>query len=156
MSTRANVVDSSAWLEYFADGANAQRFAGIIEKPDSLLVPAITLTEVFKRISQQRSESTAMQYVAVMQQSRVVPLDASLALRAAALGLRHRLPLADSIIYATALASNALVWTQDADFEGLEDVRFWANPKGSTLSVKLLKPVAMDAIQLIGPKQALT
>lgn len=129
MSTRANIVDSSAWLEYFADGKNAHRFAKVIENPDSLLVPAITLAEVFKRITQQRNESSALQYVAVMQQSKVVPLDAPLALRAAALGLRYQLPLADSIIYATAQASGALVWTQDADFEGLEDVRYWAKPK---------------------------
>jgi toxin FitB len=81
--------------------------------------------EVFKRISQQRDEATALQYVAVMQQGRVVDLDAALALRAAALGLRHKLPLADSIIYATAQAARAIVWTQDADFEGLDGVRYW-------------------------------
>jgi predicted nucleic acid-binding protein len=120
-----NVVDSSAWLEYFADGPNAKHFAKAIEKPDSLLVPSITLLEVFKRICQQRDESAALQYVAVMQQSTVVELDAALALRAAALGLRHKLPLADSIVYAAAQHANATVWTQDADFEGLPDVRFW-------------------------------
>jgi len=120
-----NVVDSSAWLEYFADGPNAKHFAKVIEKPDELLVPSITLLEVFKRISQQRDESTALQYVAVMRQSMVVELDASLALHAAALGLRHKLPLADSIIYATAQAAGALVWTQDADFDGLPGVKFW-------------------------------
>jgi toxin FitB len=90
-----------------------------------LVVPSITLLEVFKRISQQRDEATALQYVAVMQQGRVVDLDAALALRAAALGLRHKLPLADSIIYATAQAARAIVWTQDADFEGLDGVRYW-------------------------------
>jgi toxin FitB len=121
-----NVVDSSAWLEYFADGANAKHFAKVIEKPEELLVPSISLLEVFKRIAQQRDESTAMQYVAVMQQSTVVELDSSLALRAAALGIRHKLPLADSIIYATAQAANAVVWTQDADFDGLTDVRCFA------------------------------
>lgn len=120
-----NVVDSSAWLEYFADGPNAKHFAKPIENPDELLVPAITLLEVFKRIAQQRDEATALQYVAVMRQSTIVDLDASLALRAAALGLRHKLPLADSIIYATAQAADALVWTQDADFEGLAGVKFW-------------------------------
>jgi predicted nucleic acid-binding protein len=120
-----NVVDSSAWLEYFADGPNAKHFAGVIEKPEELLVPAITLLEVFKRISQQRGESAALQYVAVMRQSAVVDLDASLALRAAALGLRYKLPLADSVVYATAQAADALVWTQDADFEGLNGVKFW-------------------------------
>ena len=119
-----NVVDSSAWLEYFADGPNADRFAKVIENADSLLVPSITLLEVFKRVSQQRDEAAALQYVAVMQQSTVVELDAALALRAAALGLRHKLPLADSIVYATAQAGGALVWTQDKDFEGLAGVRF--------------------------------
>jgi toxin FitB len=121
-----NVVDSSAWLEYFADGANADHFADVIEKPAELLVPVITLLEVFKRISQQRDETTALQYVAIMQQSKVVDLDAALAIRAAALGIRHKLPLADSIIYATAQAANAKVWTQDADFAGLPDVHYFA------------------------------
>ncbi len=120
-----NVVDSSAWLEYFADGPNAKHFAEVIEQPDALLVPSITLLEVFKRISQQRDESTALQYVAVMQHSEVIELDASLALRAAALGLRHKLPLADSVIYATAQQAGATLWTQDADFDGLAGVRYW-------------------------------
>jgi len=120
-----NVVDSSAWLEYFADGPNAEHFAAAIEKPDGLLVPSITLLEVFKRISQQRDESAALQCVAVMQQSTVVELDAALALHAAALGLRHKLPMADSVVYATAQAGGAVVWTQDKDFDGLSGVRFW-------------------------------
>lgn len=120
-----NVVDSSAWLEYFADGPNAKHFAKAVENPDELLVPSITLLEVFKRISQQRDESAALQYVAVMRQSAVVELDVALALRAAALGLRHKLPLADSVVYATAQAASALVWTQDADFDGLPGVKFW-------------------------------
>ena len=124
-----NVVDSSAWLEYFADGPNAKHFAEAVEQPDDLLVPSITLLEVFKRISQQRDESSALQYVAVMQQSKVVELDAALALRAAALGLRHKLPLADSVIYATAQQAGAQVWTQDADFKGLPNVHFWAKAK---------------------------
>ncbi|MEO5623989.1 MAG: type II toxin-antitoxin system VapC family toxin [Dokdonella sp.] len=125
-----NVVDSSAWLEYFADGPNAKHFAKAIEYPDDLLVPSITLLEVFKRISQQRDESSALQYVAVMQQSKVVELDAGLALHAAKLGLRHKLPLADNIIYATALQHGAQVWTQDADFKGLPDVHFWGKAQG--------------------------
>jgi toxin FitB len=119
-----NVVDSSAWLEYFADGPNAGHFASAIEDTAALVVPAITLLEVFKRISQQRDEATALKYVAVMQQGRVADLGAALALRAAALGLRYKLPLADSIIYATAQSFRAIVWTQDADFEGLDGVRY--------------------------------
>ena len=125
-----NVVDSSAWLEYFADGPNAKHFAIPIENSHELLVPTIVLLEVFKRVSQQRDESQALQYVGVMQQGSVVELSSALALSAAAFGLRHKLPLADSIIYATARQANAIVWTQDSDFEGLEGVQYW--PKVST------------------------
>jgi len=125
MTIVSNVVDSSAWLEYFAEGANAGHFAEAIEHTSALVVPSITLLEVFKHISRQRDEATALQYVAVMQQGRVIALDAALAIRAATLGLRHKLPLADSIIYATAKQVRAVVWTQDSDFEGLDDVRYW-------------------------------
>jgi predicted nucleic acid-binding protein len=121
-----NVVDSSAWLEYFTNGANAQHFAPVIEEPENLLVPAIILLEVFKWVARVRGESEALQLAAVMQQSRVVELDAAHALRAAALGLRHELPLADSIVYATAQAAGATVWTQDADFQGLPGVKYFA------------------------------
>lgn len=121
-----NVIDSSAWLEYFSGGPNAAHFAAAIEDPNQRLVPSITLLEVFKRIAQQRDESTALQYIALMQQGTVIDLDADLALRAAVLGQRHKLPLADSIIYATAQRANATVWTQDADFAGLSDVRYWS------------------------------
>lgn len=120
------MVDSSAWLEYFAEGPNAPHFAAAIEATESLVVPTITLLEVFKRIRQQRDESVALRYVALMQQSTVVDLDAALALRAAALGVRHKLPLADSIVYATAQAAGATLWTQDADFDGLPGVEFFA------------------------------
>lgn len=120
-----NAVDSSAWLEYFAGGPNAEHFADAIENTSALVVPSITLLEVFKRISRQRDGATALQYVAVMQQGRVVELDAALAIHAADLGLRHKLPLADSVIYATAQRARAVVWTQDANFEGLADVRYW-------------------------------
>ena len=121
-----NVVDSSAWLAYFADEPNAQQFACVIEAPDLLIVPSITLLEVFKKIAQQRGKGVALQYVAVMQQGRVVSLDGALALLAATLGVRHKLPLAESIIYATAQRNDALLWTQDADFEGLDRVKFSA------------------------------
>lgn len=120
-----NVVDSSAWLEYFADGPNAKHFAAAIEDTAGLRVPSISVLEVFKRVSQQRDDAVALQCVAVMQQSQVVDLDAALAIRAAAVGKRHKLPLADSIIYATAQSVGVIVWTQDADFDGLAGVRYW-------------------------------
>jgi predicted nucleic acid-binding protein len=123
---RLNVVDSSAWLEYFAGGAGAERFAAAIEAVDRLVVPAICVLEVFKVVLRQRDESDALQAVALMQQGRVIDLDATLALTAGKLGVEHKLPLADSIVYATAQLVGGVVWTQDADFEGLPDVQFFA------------------------------
>ena len=119
-----NVVDSSAWLEYFSDGPNAGFFAPAIERTHELLVPSVVLLEVFKRVLQQRSEGKALQAIAVMQQGRVIELDAALALSAAKIGFEIKLPLADSIILATARRFNATVWTQDEDFDGLEKVKY--------------------------------
>ena len=123
-----NVVDSSGWLEYFADGRNAEFFAPPIEDMDRLIVPTISLLEVFKRVLQQRTETEALRAVALMRQGKVVDLDADLALSAAKLGRAHRLPLADSVIFATARMFNATVWTEDRDFEGLEGVRYIGKP----------------------------
>lgn len=119
-----NVVDSSGWLEYFANGRNAGFFAPAVEDTSRLVVPSLTLFEVFKRILQQRGEPSALQAVALMHQGRVVDLDAVLALAAARLSVHERLPLADSVILATARAFNATLWTQDSDFEGRDGVRF--------------------------------
>ena len=121
-----NVVDSSAWLEYFANGPNAGYFAPAIEAVGELLVPTICLLEVFKRILQQRGESAALQAVAQMQQGQVVDLDATLALTAAHLGVEAKLPLADSVVFATSRHHGATLWTQDADFEQLPGVRYHA------------------------------
>ena len=119
-----NVVDSSAWLEYFADGAGAGYFASAIESPAELIVPTVSVYEVFKRVLQQRGENAALTAVAIMQQGEVVELTAPLALSAATLSVKHKLPMADSIMYATARAFSATLWTQDADFEDLPHVRF--------------------------------
>lgn len=119
-----NVVDSSAWLEYLADGANASFFAEPIEDIEALVVPTISLFEVFKRVLQQRGESAALQAMAAMQQGTVAELGAELAVSAAALSVDLKLPLADSIILATARKYGAELWTQDADFEGIEGVRY--------------------------------
>lgn len=119
-----NVVDSSAWLEYFANGPNAPFFAPAIEKTDELLVPSLTLIEVLKRVLQQRDEGHALQAVAVMQQATVVDLDGHIALDAARISFNSKLPMADSIILATARAHGATVWTQDADFKNLPGVQY--------------------------------
>ena len=119
-----NIVDSSGWLEYFAGGANADFFAPAIRAVSELLVPSISLYEVFKRILQQRTESDALRAVALMMQGSVVNLTAPIALNAAVLSLRSKLPMADSLMLATAQAYNATLWTQDADFEDLPGVRY--------------------------------
>lgn len=119
-----NVVDSSGWLEYFADGPNAEAFAPAVEDIEALLVPTISLYEVFKRVLQQRGEGAALQAAAVMAQGQVIELDSTLALEAARLSVEQKLPLADSIMLATARAYNATLWTQDTDFEGIADVRY--------------------------------
>ncbi|HWX43618.1 MAG TPA: type II toxin-antitoxin system VapC family toxin [Blastocatellia bacterium] len=121
-----NVVDSSGWLEYFANGPNADFFAPAIEDPTSLIVPSISIFEVFKRVWQQRSESDALQAAALMQQGQIIDLDLSIALKAAKVSIDFKLPLADSIILATSLANNAILWTQDADFDGLPSVQYKA------------------------------
>lgn len=120
-----NVVDSSAWLAYFADEPTAADFAAAIEDVARLVVPAICLTEVFKVVARERGEGDALQVAAVMQQGRVVTLDESLALAAAKVGLSHKLPLADSIVYATARTVGGVVWTQDDDFEALPGVHYF-------------------------------
>jgi len=119
-----NVVDSSGWLEYFADGPNAGFFASSIEAHADLLVPTIALFEVFKRLRQQRGEDEALQAISAMQSGTVVDLDAPLALDAGRLSIEHRLPLADSVVLATARAHEATLWTQDADFKNFADVKF--------------------------------
>ena len=119
-----NVVDSSGWLEYFADGANADFFAKAIENTAELIVPSISLYEVFKRMMQQRGEGAALEAVAVMMQGKVIDLDSTLALSAAKTSAELHVPMADSIMLATARMQEATLWTQDVDFEGVEGVRY--------------------------------
>jgi predicted nucleic acid-binding protein len=119
-----NVVDSSGWLEYFANGHNAAFFADAIQDTAHLIVPTVSLAEVFKRVLAQRGDSAALKAIAIMEQGHVVALDARLALEAARLGQQEGLPLADSVMLATARAFEATLWTQDADFKGLQGVRF--------------------------------
>ena len=126
-----NVVDSSAWIEYFTDGPNAGFFAGAIEDVEELLVPALVIYEVFKWISRERGEAQAVKAVAHMQQGEVVDLDAKLAAYAARLSLQTKLPMADSIVHATARIQDAILWTQDDDFEGLDGVKYIAKKKGA-------------------------
>ena len=121
-----NVVDFSGWLEYFANGANAEFFAPPIEEVGKLIVPSISILEVFKRVIEQRGEGDALRAAAQMLQGQVVDLDTALATSAARISFDLKLPLADSVILATARAHDAVVWTQDADFVGIEGVKYVA------------------------------
>lgn len=119
-----NVVDSSGWLEYFADGPNAGFFARAIENPAALVVPTVSLYEVFRHMLRQRGNDDALEAVAVMQQGRIEELSDTLALAAARLSVDLNLPMADSIMLATSRAWNATLWTQDRDFESLPGVKY--------------------------------
>jgi len=119
-----NVVDSSGWLEYFASDVNADFFAPVIEGVEELIVPTLSLYEVFKRVLLQRGENDAIQAIAFMQQGEVIELNADIALSAAKLSIENRLPMADSVMLATAYNYGATLWTQDVDFEGLEGVQY--------------------------------
>jgi predicted nucleic acid-binding protein len=119
-----NIVDSSCWLEYFANGKNASIFEPIITDLDDLLVPTITLYEVFKRVLQQRDETQALKAIAIMQQGNVIDLTNSIAINAAKISIENKIPMADSIILTTAREYNAVLWTQDENFESIEGVKF--------------------------------
>ncbi len=121
-----NVVDSSGWIEYFAAGPNADFFAKPIEATADLIVPTLSIYEVFKRVAQQRGEGDALQAIAVMHQGQVVELTSTLALAAARVSLDLSMPMADSVMLATARAWNAPLWTQDADFANVPGVRYIA------------------------------
>ena len=121
-----NVVDSAGWLEYFADSPNADFFADAIENTAELVIPSISIYEVFKRVLQQRDEEAALQVVALMGQGQIVELDQTLALSAAKISHELKIPMADSIILATARAHNAILWTQDIDLAGIESVQYIA------------------------------
>ena len=119
-----NVVDSCGWLEYFVDAPNADFYAPAIEDIQNLIVPTICILEVFKRVLQQRNEDAALQAIALMHQGLSVDLTSSIALDAAKIGTQLKLPLADSVILATARTHAAVIWTQDEDFKGIKGVKY--------------------------------
>jgi len=119
-----NLVDSSGWLEYFADGKNADLFAPPIQDMKNLAVSTINIYEVFKKILEQKDENGALEAIAVMQQARVIDFNSTLALSSAGLSCELKLPMADSIILATARSLKATLWTQDLHFANLPDVKY--------------------------------
>ena len=118
-----NIVDSSGWLEYFAEGSNADFFAPAIEDTKNLLVSVICIYEVFKKLLQQSGLNEAQIHVSDMKQGEIVEIDESLALSAAKLSAELKLPMADSLILATARANHATLWTQDEHFKDLDGVK---------------------------------
>jgi predicted nucleic acid-binding protein len=124
-----NVVDSSGWIEFLGGGANADFFAKAVSDAPRLVVPTICVFEVCRWMWRELGERRALEAMALMQQASIVDLDATLAMSAARLSLELKLPMADSIILATARANNATLWTQDDDFEGLDDVKYIAKKK---------------------------
>ena len=120
-----NIVDSSGWLAYFADEPNARHFLAPLNDAEKLVVPTVIIYEVFKVILREAGENDALQAVIAMQKGTVVDLKASLAIAASKLSLEYNLPMADSIILATAQEFNAIVWTQDSDFKNIDNVKYF-------------------------------
>jgi len=119
---RLIVLDSSCWLEFLMDTSRADLFAEVVRAPEQLIVPVITTYEVFKKISREVSQEVASYAVSLMRRGQVVDIDLQLCIDAANNGL----PLADSLIYATAQMHSATLWTQDAHFEGLPGVQYFS------------------------------
>jgi toxin FitB len=120
-----NILDSSCWIEIFSKGPFYTKFLNLLKDADDLVVPSITLTEVFKKLLVERTEKDALYIIAQMEQCIVVDLSRDLALEAAKYGMRFKLPLADSIIYATTMKFNSELYTMDSHFEGLENVKYF-------------------------------
>lgn len=120
-----NLVDSSAWLEYFSDGPNTRHFAPVVRFPEQLVVPTVTLYEVCKVVLRESDENASLQACAAMQKGLVVALDAKLAVAASKLSLLHALPMADAVILATAREHGATLWTQDAHFKEIIGVKYF-------------------------------
>ena len=128
-SMKPDILDSSAWLECLEDGPNTIHFGPILLKLPDLIVPSIVLTEVRKVTLKQRTAAKADEVTQSMRSGIVIPIDEAIAIAAADLFIKHKLPFADSLIYAVTLALNATLWTQDDDFEGLPNVRYFPKIK---------------------------
>jgi len=119
-----NLIDTSGWIEYFFEEKNASIFAKPIEDIPNLIIPVICIYEVFKKVNLVADEAKALQAIAQMSQGQVVELTEDIALKAALVSIKHKLPMADSLIYATGQIENAFIWTQDVDFQKLPGVKY--------------------------------
>jgi predicted nucleic acid-binding protein len=118
------LVDSSGWIDFFTDGGNAARYGSYLEELSQVVTPTIVLSEVYKLVKRERTEEEALLAAAQIQKTRIVPLSDSLALAAADVSLEFRLAVADSIVYATALAEDAELVTSDSGLRNLPGVTF--------------------------------
>ncbi len=125
-----NLVDSSGWIEYFTEGPNAGLFAVPLSDASRLVVPTVSIYEVFRIVLRRRGEDDALRVAASMSRGREIPLSSALALEAARLAHERGLAMADGIILATARLTGATLWTQDADFEGMRYVRYFPRTQG--------------------------
>jgi predicted nucleic acid-binding protein len=119
-----NIIDSSGWLEYFSDGPNAIHYLPPLNDTSSLIVPVITIFEVFKVVLRECAENEALQAVAAMQKGQIIDLNPKITMDASKLSLQYNLPMADSIILATAREYDCIIWTQDSDFQHIEGVKY--------------------------------
>ena len=119
-----NLVDTSGWLEYFFDGTNAAFFAPVIEDTENLIVSVINEYEVYKKVLQISSRQKALRAITQMKLGNIISLSEEIALFAAEISIQYKIPMADSIIYATGKLNNANVWTQDVDFINLPCVKY--------------------------------
>jgi predicted nucleic acid-binding protein len=120
-----NIIDSSGWLEYFSDGPNAKHYLLPLDDPSSLIVPVITIYEVFKVVLRESNENEALQAVAAMQKGKLIDITAHIAMNASKLSLKYNLPMADSIILSTAREYKCTIWTQDIDFLNIEGIKYF-------------------------------
>jgi toxin FitB len=120
-----NLVDSSAWIEYFIGSELSLNFVEVIENFEELIVPGIVIFEVYKYILRERNEDYANEAYNFMLNGKIIPLTAKISKNAASMSIKHKLPMADSIIYTIAHLFNSIIYTQDEDFKGLPNVIFF-------------------------------
>jgi len=122
------VVDSCGWIEYLADSSLAPKYEKYLQKPEEMITPSLVMYEVYKKVKKEKGEELALSVVAQMEKTKVVTLDEEIALLAADLSIGHLLPLADAVVYGTAMREKAKVVTSDSHFKDLDDVVFLPSP----------------------------
>jgi toxin FitB len=123
-----NVVDSSGWIEYFFDSTRADLFASAIEDVTKLLVPVVSIFEVHKVLSRKLPAGAVLSCLDVMRQGRVLDLTDRRAVAAADITAKHKLAMADAVMYSMAREFDGTLWTQNVNYEGLVGVKFFAKP----------------------------